>query len=91
MHAIVCRKDDLEVGLTLYSQAKNDGITPNIVMSRCVIGKLTNILAPIFPHQLSLHCPLNINEHICCFSFQLDFHALGHLKLFFLFRFCVLL
>ena len=35
------RKDDLEVGLVLFPQAKKDGIFPNIVMCRCIIGKLT--------------------------------------------------
>lgn len=35
-----CRKDDLEVGLMLLSQAKKDGLAPNLVMCRCLIGKI---------------------------------------------------
>lgn len=35
-----CRMDDLEVGLMLLSQAKKDGVAPNLVMCRCIIGKI---------------------------------------------------
>lgn len=39
VHLVTCRKDDLEVGLVLFSQAKKDGISPNLLMSRCILGK----------------------------------------------------
>lgn len=36
---LVCRMDDLEVGLKLLSQIKKDDVSINLVMCRCVIGK----------------------------------------------------
>lgn len=38
-----CRKDDLEAGLMLLSQAKQDGVTPNLVMCKCIIGKFAGL------------------------------------------------
>lgn len=35
----ICREHDLEVGLMLLSQAKKDGVSPNLVMCRCFVGK----------------------------------------------------
>ncbi|KAJ4716706.1 putative Pentatricopeptide repeat-containing protein [Melia azedarach] len=32
------KKDDIEVGLILLSQAKEDGVTPSLTMFKCVIG-----------------------------------------------------
>lgn len=39
VNSIFCRKDDVDVGLMLLSEAKEDGITPNLTMFKCVIGK----------------------------------------------------
>lgn len=33
-----CRKDDLEAGMMLLSQAEKDKVVPNLVMCRCIIG-----------------------------------------------------
>lgn len=33
------RKDDLDIGLMLLSHAKKDGVSPNLVMCRCLLGK----------------------------------------------------
>ena len=43
-HPVFNRKDDLEVGFMLLSQARKDGVTPNLVMSRCIIGKFNCLL-----------------------------------------------
>ena len=58
------RKDDLEVGLIL-SQAKNDGICPNIVMCRCIIGKLIG-----FSNFLVLYYFLSIKPIVFYISFE---------------------
>ncbi|KAI9128748.1 hypothetical protein K1719_000231 [Acacia pycnantha] len=34
-----CKKDDLEAAQMLLSQAKMDGVPPNPVMCRCIIGR----------------------------------------------------
>lgn len=64
--------DDIEVGLMLLSQAKKDGVSPNLVMCRCLIGELVcfYILASsLFSHSgrivwtqannFSKHCELS--------------------------------
>lgn len=37
---ITYRNDDLEAGLMLIAEAKRDGVGPNLVMCRCVIGTI---------------------------------------------------
>lgn len=44
----VCRKDDLESGQMLLSQAENDGVAPNLVMCRCIIGEFYTVVTEFF-------------------------------------------
>lgn len=44
------RKDDLDIGLMLLSHAKKDGVSPNLVMCRCLLGK--NYKLVIWLHKL---------------------------------------
>lgn len=37
------RKDDLNAGLMLLSQAKKDCVPPTLIMGKCIIGKLSGI------------------------------------------------
>lgn len=56
-----CRKDDIEAGLMLLSQAKKDRIAPNLTMSRCIIGKyvvLNNFSSIVEPLIMFFHCVL---------------------------------
>lgn len=41
--SLFCRKDDLEAGLMLLSQAKKDCVAPTLIMSKCIISKLNGI------------------------------------------------
>ncbi|KAK2978321.1 hypothetical protein RJ640_017172 [Escallonia rubra] len=48
------KKDDLEVGLMLYSQATKDGLPPNLVMCRSLIGKINGYAVGLFLTALVL-------------------------------------
>ena len=60
------RKDDIEADLMLLSQAKKDGICPNIVMCRCIIGNLIG-----FSNFLVLYYFLSIKPIVFYISFDI--------------------
>lgn len=51
----LCRKDDIDVGLMILSQARKDSVAPNLVMCRCLVGKFNwfcfSIASMHFPYM----------------------------------------
>ena len=74
----VCRKDDFEVSFKLLSRTKEDGVSPNFIMCRCITSKLLYFTFNEIKHEsvclnialMSLNFCLLLNKGLCKRRFE---------------------